>query len=61
MEWIIDDISEVLAVTDVKISFINTSIKARGKTLLFISMKLFWLNMIRKQENAGAFIIPLSR
>ena len=48
MEWIIDDISEVLAVTDVKNILTSISTKAKGKIRLSIFMKLFWQNMTPK-------------
>ena len=57
MEWIVDDISEVLSVTDVKNILHQYFHKGKGEeTPLFISMKHSWQNTTRKQENAGEFI-----
>ena len=61
MEWIVDDISEVLAVTDVKNILHQYFHEGKGKIPLSTFTRPFWQNTIRKLGNAGVFITRQSQ
>lgn len=57
MEWIVDEISDVLASVDVKHIFWNISEQEKVMILYFHSTKNFSLNMIQKPEKVGVYTI----